>query len=81
MEDFRIWLTPCVVTSWKDLQLKIIHFYRGIATFKEKQQQQQQRRIILGISRNINPSKEEWQHQRRSSSARLLFSTDHHSHL
>ena len=31
IKDFRVWLTHCVVTSWMDLQLKIIHFYRGIA--------------------------------------------------
>ena len=28
----------------------------------------------------VETSKEEWQHQRRRSSARLILSTDHHSH-
>ena len=36
IKDFRVWLTPCVVTSWKDLQLKIIHFYNGHCNIQGK---------------------------------------------
>ena len=61
IKDFRVWLTYCVVTSWKDLQLKIIHFYKGIATFETMDSNNNGGALILGSSRNINPSKE-WQH-------------------
>ena len=36
IKDFRVWLTPRVVTSWKDLQLKIIHFYNGHCNIQGK---------------------------------------------